>query len=100
MAAVIITKSRDEWVAHFAGVEACVAPVLSLAEAPQHPHKAGTFIDLDGVIQPAPSPHYSRTATSLPRAPRRLGEDGDALMAELGYGEDEIARLRGQGVLL
>lgn len=100
VAAVIRTRSRDEWVSHFAGLDACVAPVLSLAEAPLHPHNAGAFIDLDGVIQPAPSPHYSRTPLSPPAAPRSQGEDGDALLAELGYGTDQIARLRAEGVLL
>jgi alpha-methylacyl-CoA racemase len=100
VAAVLATRSRDEWIAHFEGAEACVAPVLSLAEAPQHPANAGIFIDLDGVIQPAPSPLYSRTATAPPRPPRERGADGDALLRELGYDSGEIARLRDQGVVL
>jgi alpha-methylacyl-CoA racemase len=61
IAAVIKSRTRDEWAAHFAGTDACVAPVLDLEEAPVHPHNIArrTFIDLDGVFQPAPAPRYS-----------------------------------------
>ena len=61
---------------------------------------AANFIDVDGVVQPGPSPHYSRTATQRPRPPRSQGADGDAILGELGYGPEDIARLRGEGVLL
>lgn len=93
--AVIASRSRDAWAAHFAGTDACVAPVLDLGEAPVHPHNIarGTFIDLDGVFQPAPAPHYSRTSTDRPDPPRREGQDGAAILAELGYGGKEIAAL-------
>ncbi|MES1199243.1 MAG: CaiB/BaiF CoA-transferase family protein [Pseudomonadota bacterium] len=72
LAAVISTKSRDEWVAIFDGTDGCVAPVLSMTEAPDHPHNAarGTFIEQGGVVQPAPAPRFSRTpgAASASRA--------------------------------
>jgi alpha-methylacyl-CoA racemase len=96
VAAVIAAKPRDAWVAHFAGTDACVSPVLSLDEAARQRN----FIDLDGIVQPGPSPHYSRTVTEQPRPPASEGADGDAILAELGYGEPEIARLRAEGVLL
>ena len=63
---VFATKTRNEWTALFDGSDACVAPVLSLAEAPDHPHNAArqTFVEIDGVVQPAPAPRFSRTPGS------------------------------------
>ena len=95
VAAAIAKKRRDQWVAHFAGLDACVAPVLSLEEAPAHPHNRarGTFVEVGGVRQPGPAPRYSVTETEAPLPPRRDGEDGAAILAELGYDEDEIKEL-------
>ena len=95
IAAVIASRSRDDWAAHFAGTDACVAPVLDLGEAPVHAHNIArrTFLDLDGVFQPAPAPRYSQTILDRPDPPRREGQDGEAILSELGYGSDEIAAL-------
>ena len=95
IATVIASRTRDQWAAHFAGTDACVAPVLDLGEAPVHPHNIArrTFIDLDGVFQPAPAPRYSETMLDRPDPPRREGQDGEAILAELGYGADEIAQI-------
>ena len=95
VAAAIARKRRDQWVAHFAGIDACVAPVLSLEEAPAHPHNRarGTFIEVGGVRQPGPAPRYSVSHTDTPRAPRRDGEDGAAILAELGYDQPAIEEL-------
>jgi alpha-methylacyl-CoA racemase len=95
IASVIATRSRDEWVAHFTGTDACVAPVLDLNEAPVHPHNVArrTFVDLNGVFQPAPAPRYSETMLDRPDPPRREGQDGEAILAELGYGPNEIAAI-------
>ena len=97
IAAVIRTRSRDAWATHFMGTDACVAPVLDLEEAPVHPHNIArrTFIDLDGVFQPAPSPRYSATPLDRPDPPRREGQDGPAILERLGYGPDEIDQLLG-----
>jgi alpha-methylacyl-CoA racemase len=102
IATVFAARSRDDWVTHFAGTDACVAPVLDLGEAPVHPHNLArrTFVDLDGVFQPAPAPRYSTTVTDRPEPPRREGEDGAAILAELGYSAGEVALMRDQGVLL
>ena len=95
IAAVIASRSRDQWAAHFAGTDACVAPVLDLGEAPVHPHNIArrTFLDLDGVFQPAPAPRYSATTLDRPEPPRREGQDGAAILAELGYSSNEISEL-------
>ena len=95
MAAVFATRGRDAWAAHFAGTDACVAPVLDLGEAPVHPHAIArqSFLDIDGVFQPAPAPRYSDAVLDRPMPPRREGQDGAAILAELGYGAGEIEEL-------
>ncbi|MEU1039236.1 CaiB/BaiF CoA-transferase family protein [Streptomyces sp. NPDC005551] len=77
VAARFRTRTRDEWTALFEGSDACVAPVLSLREAPAHPHLAarGTFTDHGGITQPAPAPRFSATPTSVRRGPARPGAD-------------------------
>lgn len=102
LAQVFATRTRDEWVASFAGKDACVAPVLGLDEAPRHPHnqERGTFIELGGVTQPGPAPRLSRTPAQAPRTPRAEGADGDAILAQLGLAPAEIADLRERKVLL
>jgi len=80
------------------GSDACFAPVLSLTEAPEHPHNVarGAFVDIGGVIQPAPAPRYSETPNATPAAPR---PDTDELLGELGYAPGRIAALRAAGVI-
>ncbi len=95
-AAVFRTRTRDEWADVFAGTDACVAPVLTLREAPTHPHNAtrSTFVDHGGVTQPAPAPRFSRTDPALDRPAPAPGEHTDEILAELGYDPRDIARLR------
>ncbi|MFG2449772.1 CaiB/BaiF CoA-transferase family protein [Streptomyces sp. M41(2017)] len=77
VAARFKTRTRDEWTAVFDGSDACVAPVLSLREAPTHPHLAarGTFVDHGGITQPAPAPRFSTTPTSVRGGPALPGAD-------------------------
>jgi len=78
------TRTRDEWTAAFAGSDACVAPVLGLGDATRHPHLTarGTFVEHHGVVQPAPAPRFSRTATTLYRPPPAPGQHTDEVLAE------------------
>ncbi|MFZ2118468.1 MAG: CaiB/BaiF CoA-transferase family protein, partial [Pseudonocardiaceae bacterium] len=80
------SRSRDEWGAVFEGTDACVAPVLSFAEVPAHPHIAarGTVITLDGVPQAAPAPRFSRTRPDRPTPPPKPGADTADVLAEWG----------------
>ncbi len=98
IAAVFASRTRDEWASHFAGTDSCVAPVLDLGEAPVHPHNLArrTFLDLDGIFQPAPAPRYSDTMLDRPDPPRREGQDSGQLLAELGYGPGEIDNILGE----
>lgn len=99
---VLATRPRDAWVAHFAGKDACLVPVLTLAEAPSHSHHQArdTFIEVGGVVQPAPAPRLEGTPAEGPRPPRPEGTDGTKILAELGLFEEEIADLRARKVLL
>jgi alpha-methylacyl-CoA racemase len=101
IAAVFATRSRDEWAQAFAGTDACVSPVLSMAEAPQSEAAAarGTFIELDGVIQPAPAPRFGRSSVGRPTPPPRPGADTDTVLAELGLDAGQVASLRDAGVV-
>ena len=99
LAAVVRTKTRDEWDAVFTGSDACYAPVLSLDEAPKHPHNAarGTFVEIDGVVQPAPAPRFSRTKPQLQRP--STADDNDAALSAWGFSSGEIATLRDCGAI-
>jgi len=71
METVFRQKTREQWCAILEGSDACFAPVLTMSEAPSHPHLAarGTFTEVGGVVQPAPAPRFSRTASTIPAAP-------------------------------
>lgn len=100
LAGLFATRTRDEWCAMMEGSDVCFAPVLSLAEAPLHPHNVarGTFIALDGQVQPAPAPRFA-TAAATPRRAGRPGADADAVLAGLGLSPERIAGLRDAGVI-
>jgi alpha-methylacyl-CoA racemase len=96
VAEVIRTKTREEWCRIMEGSDVCFAPVLSLAEAPKHPHnvKRKTFIEVGGVVQPAPAPRFSRTPNDGPRPPAIPGENGAEILSDWGFSSDEIGGLR------
>jgi alpha-methylacyl-CoA racemase len=101
LAAAFRARTRDDWVGVFEGTDACVCAVLSMEEAPRHPHNAarGTFLSRDGAVQPAPAPRFGRTAPESGRPPPLRGEHTDEVLAEAGLGRDETAALRGAGVI-
>ncbi|MBB5373353.1 CaiB/BaiF CoA transferase family protein [Acidocella aromatica] len=84
LAALFLTRPRDEWCALFEGSDACVAPVLSLDEAPRHPHNQarGAFVEIDGVIQPAPAPRFSRSVPPTPAPRPAPNEGGEAALLD------------------
>ena len=99
-AEVIRTKTRDEWSAAFADSDACFAPVLSFAEAKEHPHNAarGAHVTVGGVDQPAPAPRFSRTPGAVRRPPPERGALGREALADWGFSPAEIERLRAAGL--
>ena len=95
------TMTRDEWAGRFAGVDACVAPVLKLAEVPRHPQIAAgaTIVSVDGTVHPAPAPRLDRTPGAIAGRASQPGADTDEVLADLGYDEQTVASLRARGVV-
>jgi alpha-methylacyl-CoA racemase len=92
------TRNRDEWCKLLEGTDSCFAPVLSMAEAPHHEHfrARDTFVEVDGVVQPAPAPRFSRSAPEKPTPPSAPDPEG----ALAGWvTQDAIAKLKADGVL-
>ena len=102
LAEVFATRSRDEWAIVFAEVDACVTPVLTLGEAPGHPHLAarGSVVEHGGVRQPAPAPRFSRTPGALGAPPTMPGTDTRAALRDWGFDATEVQRLEDAGVAL
>ena len=95
-AALFKTKTRDAWCEIMEGTDICFAPVLSMSEAPKHPHLAerGTYVERDGMIQPAPAPRFSRSAPELGRPPSNAGQHTEEVLEAFGFSADAIAALR------
>jgi alpha-methylacyl-CoA racemase len=98
--AAFARRTRDAWCARFEGSDACVAPVLDFSEAPRHPHHVarGSFVEVDGVVQPAPAPRFSATPSALPRREPARGEHGAAALRDWGFDQATIAALKAQGL--
>ena len=95
------TRTRDEWGDLFSGTDACVAPVLSMTEAPGHEHNLvrGTFVEVDGVVQPGPAPRFSVTPAEIAGPPVAPGTDTDEVAAAAGFSPAEIGKLRETGAI-
>jgi alpha-methylacyl-CoA racemase len=100
LAARFREKSRTEWEELLSSPGCCATPVLSLAEAPRHPHNVarGTFVEIDGVVQPAPAPRFSRTSPPTPTGPSLPGDHTRDLLGGLGMDDKAIAELLASGV--
>jgi len=101
IAAVIARKSRAEWCAILEGSDACFAPVLEMDEAPAHHHHRArkTFVDLAGVVQPAPAPRFSSTPGAIQGPPPMVGEHNLSALRDWGLSEELIDRLRRDSVI-
>jgi len=94
-------RTRDEWAAIFEGTDACVAPILTMEEAPHHPHNVArnTFIEIDGVVQPGPVPRLDRTPGAVRCAPPLPGADTRGVLADLGLSDERIEALLAAGAV-
>jgi len=101
LAAIFRTRTRAEWCAIMEGSDVCFAPVLTMAEAPHHPHIAarGTFTEVAGVTQASPAPRFSRTQAEIQRPPAQVGEHTDEALRDWGVADDRLGALRAAGAI-
>jgi alpha-methylacyl-CoA racemase len=100
-AEIFKAKTRDEWCELMEGTDVCFAPVLSMTEAPEHPHNVQreTFIEVAGVVQPAPAPRFSATPAATPNPPAHAGQHTYEVLEEWGFDADRVAKLREAGAV-
>jgi alpha-methylacyl-CoA racemase len=100
-AALFRDRTRDEWVAFFAGHEVCFAPVLTMSEARAHPHNVArsTFTEVDGAPQPAPAPRFDRTPTAVQGAPVAAGAHTRDALVEWGFSAETVEELLDAGAI-
>ena len=101
LATVFIQKTQAQWCEIMEGTDVCFAPVLSFVDAPSHPANVArkTYIEMDGVTQPAPAPRFSRTPSRVMHAGPSPGQDTGTVLAAMGFGEREIAELKQKGAI-
>jgi alpha-methylacyl-CoA racemase len=101
VAAVIKTKTRDQWCALMENTDVCFAPVLTMEEAPHHPHNKAreTFVEIAGVVQPNVAPRFSRTPSAVQGPPPTIGANTQEALADWGFSADEIRGLTSTGAI-
>ena len=98
--AAFLDRTREQWVAAIEGSDACVAPVLGIVEAARHPHGVarGSFIEVNGVVQPVPAPRFLGTPSAQPQPAPERGEHGGDALRDWGFDTPAIERLRALGL--
>ncbi|MEE3139910.1 MAG: CoA transferase, partial [Actinomycetota bacterium] len=101
LADLIRSKTRDEWDEVMLGSDVCYAPVLDLSEAPQHPHNVarGSFVEIDGVIQPGPAPRFSRTPGEVQMPPPAPGQHTEEILTDWGFSSEDVEKLKDVGAI-
>jgi alpha-methylacyl-CoA racemase len=101
LAQVIKGKTQAEWCDLMEGSDVCFAPVLNFMDAPKHPANVArnTYVEVDGITQPAPAPRFSRTPSEVRHGTHALGADTNETLSAMGFGEQDIASLREAGVI-
>lgn len=101
IATILLTKNREAWCQMLEGTDACFTPVLDWTEAPRHAHHMARqgFVEVEGVVQPAPAPRFSHTPGRVQGPVPKMGEHTAAVLKDFGFSLDEVDRLTGEGVL-
>ena len=101
MEQLVRLKTRDEWDELMLGTDVCYAPVLNFEEAPKHPHNVArqSFVEVDGVMQPAPAPKFSRTPGTVQMPPPAPGQHTSEILSDWGFDADEIEKLKDAGAV-
>lgn len=102
LTAIIRQKTQAQWCEIMEGTDVCFAPVLNFMDAPQHPANVArnTYIEVDGLTQPAPAPRFSRTPSKVLHGAHDCGQDTDAVLRAMGFGEKELANLKAAGSIV
>jgi alpha-methylacyl-CoA racemase len=102
LAAVIVQKTQAQWCAIMEGTDVCFAPVLNFMQAPRHSANVArnTYIEVDGVTQPAPAPRFSRTPSQVQHGAHDIGQDTSAVLTAMGFAEQELVSLRAAGAIV
>jgi alpha-methylacyl-CoA racemase len=95
LAAVFATKTQDQWCQIMEGTDVCFAPVLTIADAPKHKHNAArkTFVEVDGVVQPAPAPRFSLTPGEIQFAPAQIGAHTEEALRDWGFSPADLEKV-------
>jgi alpha-methylacyl-CoA racemase len=101
LACVFATKTQDEWTAIMGGTDVCFAPILDLDEAPRHPHNTArkTFVELGGVVQPAPAPRFSATPGAIQGPAPGIGAHNVEVLTDWGFPAADVQALQDSGAL-
>ncbi len=101
LAHIVARRTRSEWCALLEGTDACFAPVLGLTDAPAHPHNRarGTFVEVSGVVQPAPAPRFSETPGRIQSPPPTIGAHNREALSDWGFSANELDVLQTAGIL-
>jgi len=101
LSSVFKQKTRDQWCELMEGTDVCFAPVLNFMEAPHHPANVArnTYIEVDGLTQPAPAPRFSRTPSGVRNSGSDVGADTNAVLKAMGFAEEELLPLRESGAI-
>jgi len=101
LAAIFKMKTRAEWTQIMEQTDICFAPVLRMSEALDHPHNRHreSFVEIDGIPQPAPAPRFLGTPSHVHRPPARIGEHTEAVLKDWGFSADEVAKLHRSGAV-
>jgi alpha-methylacyl-CoA racemase len=99
---IVKQKTQAQWSEIMEGTDVCFAPVLNFLDAPKHPANVArnTYIEVDGLVQPAPAPRFHRTPSEVRHGGHDVGQDTDAVLTEMGFGEQELASLRADGSIV
>ena len=102
LTAAIKQKTQAQWCDIMEGTDVCFAPVLNFMDAPQHPANVArdTYIEVDGITQPAPAPRFSRTPSAVKHGGHDIAQDTDDVLTAMGFGEQEIAALKNSGAIV
>ncbi len=94
-------KTQAAWCDLMEGTDVCFAPVLSIFDAPEHPHhqQRNAFVEIEGVTQPAPAPRFSRTPPEVRSGARYPGEDSEAVLRDYGFSSGDLETLQAKGVI-